>query len=240
MGTQSPSPKRGRSPILGPCLLRSNSCIDQDATWYGGRPRPIRHCVRWEPISPSPKGDGAPSTIFGLCLLWPNGWMDQDGTWRGDASWSRPHCARWGPSSPPQKGTERPPIFSPSLLWLNDWMHQDTTWYGGRPQREGLCVRWGRSPHSPKRGRSSLPPFSAHFYCDQTAECIKMPLGMEVGRFPRQATLCYMVTQLSPHGKGHSSRPTFWPTSIVPNGWMDQDTTWYAGRPKPRRHCVRW
>jgi len=22
------------------------------------------------------------------------------------------------------------------------------------------------------------------------------------------------------------------------NGWMDQDATWYGGRPRPRRHCV--
>jgi len=24
------------------------------------------------------------------------------------------------------------------------------------------------------------------------------------------------------------------------NGWMDQGATWYAGRPRPRPHCVRW
>jgi len=24
------------------------------------------------------------------------------------------------------------------------------------------------------------------------------------------------------------------------NGWMDQDVTWYGGRPRPRPHCVRW
>jgi len=29
--------------------------MDQDATWYGGRPRLRRHCVRWRPSSP-PKG----------------------------------------------------------------------------------------------------------------------------------------------------------------------------------------
>jgi len=23
-------------------------------------------------------------------------------------------------------------------------------------------------------------------------------------------------------------------------GWVDQDTTWYVNRPRPRRHCVRW
>ena len=40
-GDPAPSPKRGwRPPIFDPCLLRSNGCMDQDATWYGGRPRP--------------------------------------------------------------------------------------------------------------------------------------------------------------------------------------------------------
>jgi len=27
---------------------------------------------------------------------------------------------------------------------------------------------------------------------------------------------------------------------LWPNGWMDQDATWYEGWPRPRRHCVRW
>jgi len=34
----------------------------------------------------------------------------------------------------------------------------------------------------PQKGQS--PQFSAHFYCGQTAGCIKMPLGMEVGVSP--------------------------------------------------------
>ena len=53
-----PSPKMGwnPSPIFGPCLLRPNGCMDQDATWYRGMPRPRRHCVRWGPSCPSPKG----------------------------------------------------------------------------------------------------------------------------------------------------------------------------------------
>ena len=32
----------------------------------------------------------------------------------------------------------------------------------------------------PKRG-GAPPQFSAHFYCDQTAACIKMPLDIELG-----------------------------------------------------------
>ena len=27
---------------------------------------------------------------------------------------------------------------------------------------------------------------------------------------------------------------------LWPNGWMDQDSTWYGDRPRPRRQCVRW
>ena len=27
---------------------------------------------------------------------------------------------------------------------------------------------------------------------------------------------------------------------LWPDAWMDQDATWYEGRPQPRRHCVRW
>ena len=34
------------SPIFGPYLLRPNGCMGQDATWYGGRPRPRRLCVK--------------------------------------------------------------------------------------------------------------------------------------------------------------------------------------------------
>ena len=27
---------------------------------------------------------------------------------------------------------------------------------------------------------------------------------------------------------------------LWPNGWMDQDATWWRGRPRPRPYCVRW
>jgi len=27
---------------------------------------------------------------------------------------------------------------------------------------------------------------------------------------------------------------------LLPNGWTDQDETWYAGRTQPRLQCVRW
>jgi len=47
-----PPPKGAKPTIFGPCLLWPNGWMDQDATWYGGRPRPWLHCDRWGP-SPS-------------------------------------------------------------------------------------------------------------------------------------------------------------------------------------------
>jgi len=48
-------------------LLWPNGGMDQDATWYGGRPRPWSHCVRWGPSSHSPKGHSP--AIFGPCPM---------------------------------------------------------------------------------------------------------------------------------------------------------------------------
>jgi len=39
--------------------------MDQDATWYGGRPYPRPHCIRWGPAPTPQKGHSSP------CLLWP-------------------------------------------------------------------------------------------------------------------------------------------------------------------------
>jgi len=66
-----PSPS-SHPPIFGPCLLWPNGRMDQYATWYAGRPRPKRHCVKWEPAPPKK----AQPPIFGQCSLWSNGWMD--------------------------------------------------------------------------------------------------------------------------------------------------------------------
>jgi len=52
-GDPAPSQKGGTAPpSFGPCLFRPNGRMDQDATWYGGRPRFTRHCVRWNPAPP--------------------------------------------------------------------------------------------------------------------------------------------------------------------------------------------
>jgi len=62
---------QGPLQIFDPCLLWPNGRMDQDATRYGGKPWPRRHCVRWESLSPNGKGHSS-TPYFGPCLLWPN------------------------------------------------------------------------------------------------------------------------------------------------------------------------
>jgi len=52
-------------PVCDFGALWTNGWTDQYATWYGGRPRPRRHCVRWGSTFPSPKrGDRGPPPQF--------------------------------------------------------------------------------------------------------------------------------------------------------------------------------
>jgi len=78
--------------------------MDQDITWYGGRPRHRGYCVRWGPSSPHGNGHGSPphfqsmsivakqlpiSVTAELLLLLPgNGWLA--GSWlvkNDEGSW---------------------------------------------------------------------------------------------------------------------------------------------------------
>jgi len=74
-------------------------------------------------------------------------------------------------------------------------------------------------------------------HCGQTVGPIKIKLGMQVGLGPGHTVLQGDPAPASP--KGHSP-PIFGPYLLRPNGCMDQDVTWYAARPRPRRLCVRW
>jgi len=72
MGCEHDETTLGKRQVRLESILWPNSWMDQDATWYGGRPRPRLHCLRWRPSSPALKGHSSPS-LFGPCLLWPNG-----------------------------------------------------------------------------------------------------------------------------------------------------------------------
>jgi len=122
------------------------------------------------------------------------------------------------------------------MLWPNGSMDQDATWEEGRP-RPGIVLDGNPAP-LPKRGQS--PQFSAHVYCGQTASWIKMLLGMEVGLGPGHIAVDGNPAPLPKKG---AQPPLFGPRLLCSNGsndWMDQDATWYGGRPRAKRHCVRW
>jgi len=53
-------------PVCDVGALWSNGWKDQDATWYGGRPRPRRHCVRQGPSYPHRKGHNNPQIGFSV------------------------------------------------------------------------------------------------------------------------------------------------------------------------------
>jgi len=118
--------------------------------------------------------------VCNVAVLWPNGPRQIKMKLGMQVDLDPGHIVLDGDPPPSPKGA-RPPISGPYLLWPNGRMDQDGTWHGGRPQSRRLCVRWGSSP-LPKKGAEPTLQFSAHFYCDQTAGCIKMPLCMEVGR----------------------------------------------------------
>jgi len=67
------------------------------------------------------------------------------------------------------------------------------------------------------------------------AGLVKIPLGMEVDRGPGVIVFHGDSAPLSL--KGHSL-PLFSLCLLWPNCWMDQDATWYGGRPRPKPHCV--
>jgi len=89
--------------------------MDQDVTWYAGRPRPRPHCARWGPSHPiSPKRGVGLQLHFGPYLLWPNGWMDQGATWYEGRPRPKTHCDSWESSSP-KRGTA-PANFGPMSI----------------------------------------------------------------------------------------------------------------------------
>jgi len=75
--------------------------------------------------------------------------------------------------------------------------------------------------------------------CGKTFGWIKMKLGMQVGVGPGHIVLDGDPDSPS-QNRGHVQPPIFGPCLLWPNGWMDQDATWYVDRPQPRPRSVRW
>jgi len=77
----------------------------------------------------------------------------------------------------------------------------------------GNFVLDGDPALSPKRGQSAPPQFSAHLYCSQMAECLKMSLSMEVGLSP--GDFVFDGDPASSPKRERSPLPNFRPMSIV-------------------------
>ena len=114
--------------------------------------------------------------------------------------------------------------YDVGVLWPNGCMDEDETCHASRPRLWPHCVRWG--PSSPS-SKGHCSQFSAHICCGQTAVWIKMALRGG----PRSRPHCarWGPSSFSPK-RGHIP-PIFGPFLLWPNGWMDQDVTWYGGRP---------
>jgi len=166
--------------------------MDQDATWYGGRPWPRRHCVRWGPNSSSPKGAQQPSPVFSThaCLLWPRSSISATAELLLNFCFPPvcPFCqTSWSLVSCPDLGDEQKPIIvlgrpfvkrfalcyrsvvctsvcDLGVLWPNGWVDQDKTWHRGRPRPRRHCVRWNPSPPPRKKMWTAAPHFSVHVF----------------------------------------------------------------------------
>jgi len=67
----------------------------------------------------------------------------------------------------------------------------------------------------PQKGAEPPAQFSAHFYCGQTARCIKMPLGMDVGLSPGNFVLDGDPVQSSTPASGRG------PSASITRGGVD-------------------
>jgi len=82
-------------------------------------------------------------------------------------------------------------------------------------------------PASPRKKGTAPTQFLAHVYCAQTAGWIKMSLGTKVNLGPGDVVLDAVA----------APPPIFGPYLLWPNGWMDEDATWYGSRSRLMPHC---
>ena len=139
-----------------------------------------------------------------------------------------------GDHAPPhQKGGGRssPQIFGPCLLWPDGWMDEAGILGMEVGLSPGAFVLDGDPEPLPQKGAEPPPQFSAHFYCGQTARCIKNQDATWYGCRPQPMGLCVRWTPSPPPQKGRRSPPQKKSARLLwPNGWMDQDDTWHGGK----------
>jgi len=109
----------------------------------------------------------------------------------------------------PLKGAKQFPTFRPMSIVVKRLDGQNATWYRGRPRPSEIVLDVTQLP-SHKKGHGSLPHFSAHLRCGETAGWI-IPLGTEVGLSPGDV----LDGDPAPPTERGTAGPTFRLMSIV-------------------------
>jgi len=161
--------------------------------------------------------------------------MDQDGTWHRGRPRPTPHCSIGTQLPLPNRGTAPQFLAHVCCGQTAGWIKMSLG-TEGRPRPGDTVSDGDPAPLLPKKRAQQPSPLSAQVYCGQTSARIKMPLGTNIGLDLSDIVL---DGDPPPPKRGHNPR-TFGPCLLWPNGWMDQDVTWYIGRRRPRQHCVRW
>ena len=126
--------------------------MDQDATWYGCRPRMRRHCVTWG-LS-SPKGTQSPQFSAHDCCGQTAGWIKmllgtEVGLGPGD-------IVLGGDPAPPKKGYSIPTFRPMSIVAKRLHGSRCHIVRRYRPRPRPHCVSWEPSfPLPPRKGHSS-------------------------------------------------------------------------------------
>ena len=196
--------------------------------------------VDGDPAPPSPRRGRSPPN-FRYMFIVANGWIDHDDTWHGCRPQPRRLCVRWGLGTQlplPKKEAEPPPQFSAHVYcgqtagWIKMALGMEAGLGPGNIVLDG-----GTQLPSPER-RHSPPNFRPFLlWPNGWSGCIKMSIGMEVDLSPGDFVLDGDPASYPKRGR---APPIFGPRLLSPNGCMDQDATWYGGRPPPTWHCVRW
>jgi len=182
--------------------------VNLDATWYGGRPRLRRHCIRWGP----PKGH-SPRFQFSVhvCSGQTAGWIKMPLGRKVDV----------GPGDIVSDGTQLPQMGSVPQFSAHICCRQTARW---KKMPLGTEVGLGQGgivsdgdASVPSKGYSTSN-FSDRVYYDQTAGWINIPLGR-----PRPKPHCVRWGAApAPSERGTAAPPLFGPCILWPNGRPSQ------------------
>jgi len=127
--------------------------------------------------------------------------------------------------------------FRHMSIVANGWMHQDATWYGGRPRLRRNMLYGDSAPA--KKGYST-PIFGTSIF----AKRLYVSGYHLVRNYEVRLSLGGIVLDGDPALPPRKGNRSQFSANVWPNGWMDEDATWYGCRPPPRpqapqRLCVR-